>query len=196
MGLWSQSASSVVLYHLWDLQTPPNSTAQFGNIWYILPNMKTKNAPPSNVICPEQFTFKIGNLKYQNHKDTNASVRIIRILHLLVILCICSSYERTHLVLFHSIVLLQSYTSVEFQHLALLDVFKIAASKLLLSVFLLHPDPSWTLQTGSFTGRKVATEVFPAPLTCLGPSEKQQNWSCKCLSAHIFPCLTCPRATQ
>lgn len=64
------------------------------------------------------------------------------------------------------------------------------------SIFLLHPDPSYTLQMGSFTGRRVAIELFPAPLISLGPSEKQQDWICKCLSAHIFPCLTCPRPTQ
>lgn len=48
-------------------------------------------------------------------------------LDLLIILFRCSSYERTHMILFSSVFLLKSDMSVEFQQLlAVLDVFKIA----------------------------------------------------------------------
>jgi len=75
-------------------------------------------------------------------------------LDLLIILRRCSSYERTHMVLFSSVFLSKTDMSVEFQQLlAVLDVFKIAcaftyAVRLgilawpMLPVLSLHPDPS------------------------------------------------------
>lgn len=113
------------------------------------------------------------------------------------------------MVLFSSVFLVKSDMSVDFQQLlAVLDVFRIACAVHLCSEarnFSPANAPctsptSWppdTLQTGKVSqSERLLTEICPAPLIGLGPSGKQQNGSCKCLCAHIFPSLTCPRATQ
>lgn len=54
---------------------------------------------------------------------------VISMLDLLIILCRCPSYERTHMVLFSSVLLLRSDMSVEFQQLwAALNVFRTACA--------------------------------------------------------------------
>lgn len=125
-------------------------------------------------------------------------------LDLLIILCRYASYERTHMVLFHATVLLQSYMPVEFQHLlALLDVFNIACavqicfegknfSKSLLFVLSLHPDPSIPLKLEVSQSERVLQKYSRLLLSALAHLKNNRTGAANVFLLTSFPLTHAP----